>query len=156
MAARRQSAWEAQLKEKAFLSATIKPIVDDTATFKPPIPYALREVKRSMGKGTHFRKNNTYGVGRISGVAHVTALHEYGDWDQWAQLPAGNVAERNEGLSMYVKSLTWNAYISEFGTQDERNDGTMIPDNDTSKVHSKYSSKGKGKKNTRHKLKVMN
>ena len=24
---------------------------------------------------------------------------------------------------MYVKSLTWNAYISEFGTQDERNDG---------------------------------
>ena len=122
MAARRQSALEAQLKEKAFLSATIKPIVDDTVTFKPPIPYALHEVKRSMDKGIHFR-NNTYGVGGIAGDAHVTALHEYGDWDQWAQLPAGNVAERNEGFHMYVKSLTWNAYISEFGTQDDRNDG---------------------------------
>ena len=122
MAARRQSAWEAQLKEKAFLSATAEPIADDTVTFKPPIPYALREVKRSMDNGIHFR-NNTYGVGGIAGDAHVTALHEYGDWDQWAQLPAGNVAERNEGLHMYVKSLTWNAYISEFGTQDERNDG---------------------------------
>ena len=123
MAARRQSAWEAQLKEKAFLSATITPIVDDTATFKPPIPYALREVKRSMDKGIHFR-DNAYGVGGVAGDAHVTALHEYGDWDQWAQLPAaGNVAERNEGLHMYVKSLPWNAYISEFGTQDERNDG---------------------------------
>ena len=98
MAVRRQDAWEAQLKEKAFLSATIKPIVDDTATFKPPIPYALREVKRSMDKGIHF-KNNT----------HATALHEYGDWAQWAQIPAGNVAERNEGLSNYAKSLTWNS-----------------------------------------------
>ena len=61
MAARRQDAWEAALKEKAFLSETIKPIVDDTATFKPPIPYALREVKRSMDKGIRF-KNNTYGL----------------------------------------------------------------------------------------------
>jgi hypothetical protein len=34
MASRRQDAWEAQLKEKAFLTATIKPIVDDTITFK--------------------------------------------------------------------------------------------------------------------------
>ena len=42
MAARRQQQWEAQLKEKAFLSATIKPIVDETANYKPPIPYALR------------------------------------------------------------------------------------------------------------------
>ena len=122
MAARRQSAWEAQLKEKAFFSATIRPIVDDTVTFKPLIPCALCEVKRSMDKGIHFR-NNTYGVGGITGVAHVTALHEYDNWDQWAQLPAGNVAEHNEGLSMYVKSLTWNASILEFGTQDERNDG---------------------------------
>ena len=104
MAARRQSAWAAQLKEKAFLSATIKPIADDTVTFKPPIPYALREVKRSMDNGIHFR-NNTYGVGGIAGDAHVTALHEYGDWDPWAQLPAGNVAERNEGLSNNAKSL---------------------------------------------------
>ena len=40
-----------------------------------------------------------------------------------AQIPAGNAAERNEGLSNYVRSLTWNAYISEFGTPDERNDG---------------------------------
>ena len=37
MAARRQDAWEAQLKEKAFLSATIKPIVvDETVNYKPP------------------------------------------------------------------------------------------------------------------------
>ena len=38
-------------------------------------------------------------------------------------LPAGNVAESNEGLSNCAKGLTWNAYISEFGTPDERNDG---------------------------------
>ena len=89
-------------KEKAFLSATIKPIVDDTVTFKPPIPYAIREVKRSMDKGIHF-KNNTFGPGGIAGDAHVTALHEYDDWAQWAKIPAGNVAERNEGLSNYAK-----------------------------------------------------
>ena len=115
MAARRQDAWEAQLKEKAFLSATIKPIVDDTVTFKPPIPYAFREVKRSMDKGIHFR-DNTHGLAGIAGDPHATALREYDDWAQWAQIPAGNVAERNEGLSNYVKGLTWNAYISEFGT----------------------------------------
>ena len=79
MAARRQDAWEAQLKEKAFLSATIKPIADYTATFKQPIPYAIREVKRSMDNGIHF-KNNTYGPGGTAGDAHVTALHEYVDW----------------------------------------------------------------------------
>ena len=55
MAARRQAAFEAQLKENAFLKATIKPIVDDTVTFKPPIPYAIREVKRSMDKGIYFK-----------------------------------------------------------------------------------------------------
>ena len=61
MASRRQDAWEAQLnKEKAVLVATTKPIIDDTATFKPPIPYALREVKRSMDKGVYF-KDNTRG-----------------------------------------------------------------------------------------------
>ena len=27
------------------------------------------------------------------------------------------------GSDNYAKSLTWNSYISEFGTQDERNDG---------------------------------
>ena len=32
MASRRQDAWEAQLKEKAFLTAMIKPIADDTIT----------------------------------------------------------------------------------------------------------------------------
>ena len=122
MAARRQDAWEAQLKEKAFLSATTKPIVDDTVTFKPPIPCALREVKRSMDKGIHFT-DNTYELAGIAGDPHATALHEYDDWAQWAQIPAGNVAERNEGLSNYAKSLTWNFYISEFGTQDERSDG---------------------------------
>ena len=79
MAARRQDAWEAQLKEKAFLSATIKPIADDTVTFKPPIPYALREVKRVMDKGIHFR-DNTYGVAGIAGDPHPTALHEYDDY----------------------------------------------------------------------------
>ena len=52
MAARRQAAWEAQLKDNAFLKATTKPIVDDTVTFKPPIPHALREVKRSMDKAS--------------------------------------------------------------------------------------------------------
>ena len=88
MAACRQDVWEAQLKEKAFLSATTKPIADDTATFKPPIPYAIHEVKRCMDKGIHF-KNNTYGPGGIAGGAHVTALHEYADWAQWAQIPAG-------------------------------------------------------------------
>ena len=50
-------------------------------------------------------------------------MYEYDNWDQWAQTPAGNIAERNEGLRLYVKSLTWNSYISEFGTPDERNDG---------------------------------
>ena len=47
MTARRQQQWEAQLKEKAFLTATIKPIVDETVAHKPPIPYALRQVQRS-------------------------------------------------------------------------------------------------------------
>ena len=110
------------LKEKAFLTATIKPIVDDTVTFKPPIPYALREVKRSMDKGIYF-KDNTYELAGIAGVSHATTMHEYGSWDQWAQTPAGNAAERNEGLSNYARSPTWNSYISEFGTQDERNGG---------------------------------
>ena len=122
MAARRQDASEAQLNEKAVLSATIKPIVDETVNYKPPIPYALRQVKRSMDRGIHFR-NSTYGLAGIAGDPHATALHEYGDWAQWAQVPAGKVAERNEGLRNYAKSLTWNAYISEFGTPDERNDG---------------------------------
>ena len=49
MAARRQDAWEAQLKEKAFLVDTIKPIVDDTVTFKPPIPYRAAS-KLIMGR----------------------------------------------------------------------------------------------------------
>ena len=80
--------------------------------------YALREAKRSMGKGIYF-KDNTYGLAGITGVSHATSMTEYDDWAQWAQIPAGNVAERNEGLSNYFKSLTWNSYISEFGTQDE-------------------------------------
>ena len=122
MASRRQDAWEAQLKEKAFLTAMIKPIADDISTSKPPVPYALREVKRSMDKGVYF-KDNAYGLAGIAGVSHATTLHEYGSWDQWAQTPAGNVAEQQEGLGNYVRSLTWNSYISEFGTQDERNDG---------------------------------
>ena len=79
MAGRRQAAFEAQLKENAFLKATIKPIVDDTVTFKLLVPYAIREVKRSMDKGIHF-KNNTYGLGGIAGDAHPTAVHEYDDW----------------------------------------------------------------------------
>ena len=122
MAARRQDARELQLKEKAFLVASIKPIVDGTITFKPTVPYAFREVKRSMDKGVYF-KDSTYGPAGLAGPAHATAIYEYGNWDQWAQTPAGNIAERNEGLSNYAKSLTWNSYILEFGTQDERNDG---------------------------------
>ena len=122
MAQRRQDAWELQLKEKAFLVASIKPIVDDTTTFKPTVPFALREVKRSMDKGVYF-KDNTYGPAGLAGPAHATTMHEYGTWAQWAQTPAGNIAERDEGISNYVKSLTLNAYISEYGTQDERNDG---------------------------------
>ena len=106
MAGRRQAAFEAQLKENAFLKATIKPIVDDTVTFKPPVLCAIRKVKRSMHKGIHF-KNNTYGLGEIPGDAHPTAVYGYDDWAQWAQLPPGNVAERNEGIHLYVKSLTW-------------------------------------------------
>ena len=105
MASRRQDAWEAQLKGKAFFVATIKPIIDDTVTVKPPIPYALREVKRSMDKGIYF-KDNTYGPAGIAGVSHATTMNEYDDWAQWAQTPAGNVAERNEGISNYAKSLT--------------------------------------------------
>ena len=62
MAGRRQQAFEAQLKDGAFLKATTKPIVDGTVTFKPPVPYAIREVKRGMDKGIHF-KDNTYGLG---------------------------------------------------------------------------------------------
>ena len=95
MASRRQDAWELQLKEKAFLVASIKPIVDDTITFKPTVPYALREVKRSMDKGVYF-KDNTYGPAGLAGPAHATTMYEYGNWDQWAQTPAGNIAERNE------------------------------------------------------------
>ena len=122
MAARRQQQWEAQLKEKAFIGETMKPIVDETVNYKPPIPYALRQVKRSMDRGIHFR-DNTYGLVGIVGDPHATALHEYDDWAQWAQILAGDVTERNEGLSNYAKSLTWDAYISEFGTPDERNGG---------------------------------
>ena len=57
MAVRRQQQWEAQLREKAFMIGTIKPIVDGTVGYKAPIPYALREVKRVMDKGIHFRDN---------------------------------------------------------------------------------------------------
>ena len=55
-----------------------------------------------MDKGIHFR-DNTYGLAGIAGDPHATAVHEYGDWAQWAQIPAGNVAERIEGLSNYAK-----------------------------------------------------
>jgi len=122
MAQRRQDAFELKLKEKAFLTSAIKPIVGETTTFKPPVPYVLREVKRGMDKGIFF-KDNTYGLGGAPGVATMTSSQEYDNWDQWAQTPAGNVAEQEEGLANYVKSLTLNAYVSEFGTQEERNEG---------------------------------
>ena len=122
MAVRRQQQWEAQLKENAFLITTIKPIVNGAVAFKAPVPYALREVKRVMDKGIHFR-DNTYGLAGAAGDPHPTAMHEYDDWAGWAQIPAGNIVERNEGLSNYVRGLTWNAYISRFGTSDDRNDG---------------------------------
>ena len=119
---RRQQQREAQLKENAFFITTIKPTVDEAVAFKVPVPYALREVKRVMNKGIHFR-GNTYGLDGAAGNPHATAMHEYGDWAQWAQIPAGNIVGRNEGLSNYVRGLTWNAYISRFGTSDDRNDG---------------------------------
>ena len=127
MAVRRQQQWQAQLKENAFLTTTIKPIadgvLDEAVAFRAPVPYALREVKRVMDKGIHFR-DNTYVLAGAAGDPHAAAIHEYDDWSQWAQIPAGNiVVERNEGLSNYVRGLTWNAYVSEFGTSDERNDG---------------------------------
>ena len=90
-----------------------------------------------MGKGIHFR-NKTYGLGGILGGAHPTAIHEYGDWAHWAQIPAGNVAERDEGLNNYVRSLTWNAYISEFDTPDERNDGRTQETAVLSFIHMEY------------------
>jgi len=96
--------------------------VDEAVAYKAPVPHVLLEVKRVMDKGIHFR-DSTCGLGGIPGDPHATALHEYGDWAQWAQIPAGNVAERNKGLSNYAKGLAWNAYISEFGTPGERNDG---------------------------------
>ena len=75
-----------------------------------------------MDKGVYF-KDNTYGPAGLAGPAHATTMYEYDTWAQWAQTPAGDIAERNEGISNYIKSLTLNAYISEYGTQDERNDG---------------------------------
>ena len=57
MAVRRQRQGEAQLKENAFLITTIKPVVDEAVAFKAPVPYALREVKRVIDKGIHFRDN---------------------------------------------------------------------------------------------------
>ena len=90
-----------RLKENAFLSTTIKPIVDEAVAFKAPVPYALREVKRMMDKGIHFR-DNTYGLAGAAGDPHPAAIHEYDDWAQWAQIPAGNIVERNEGLSNYL------------------------------------------------------
>ena len=122
MAVRRQQQWEAQLKENAFLITKIKPIADEAVAFKAPVPYALREVKRVMGKGIHFR-DNTYGLAGAAGDPHATAMHEYDEWAGWAQTPAGNIVEQNEELSNYVRGLTWNAYISELGTSDEPNDG---------------------------------
>ena len=97
MGVRRQQQWEAHLRENAFLITTSKPIVDEAVAFKAPVPYALREVKRVMDKGVLFR-DKTYGVVGAAGDPHPTALHEYGDcWAQWAQIPAGNIVERNEG-----------------------------------------------------------
>ena len=58
---RQQKHWEAQLREKGFLIGTIKPIVEEAVASKAPVPCALREVKRAMDKGVHFR-DNTYGV----------------------------------------------------------------------------------------------
>ena len=79
MAVRRQQQLEAQLKENAILITTIKPIVDEAVAFKAPAPYALREVKRVMDKGTHFR-DNTYvksptADSRITSILSILACH---------------------------------------------------------------------------------
>ena len=76
-----------------------------------------------MDMEIHFR-DNKYGLAGAAGDPHPAAMHKNDDdWAGWAQIPAGNIVERNEGPSNYVRGLTWNAYISEFGTSGERNDG---------------------------------
>ena len=64
----------------------------------------------------------THSTQSVKASQRVFTMHEYDDWARWAQIPAGNIVERNDGLSNYVRGLAWNTYISEFGTADERND----------------------------------
>ena len=122
VASRRQQQWETQLEDSVFLKGAIKPIVDDMTALKPPVPYALRQALKHMNKTIYFQDNG-YGGGGAAGPAHGDALYEYADWASWASLPAANQVERQEGLECYLEALSWNAFISEFGTPEERNDG---------------------------------
>ena len=94
-AARRQRAFEDQLVEEAFLNGLINPIVDRLALSKPAVPFALRQMERMMKKTVHF-KDNQYGLAGAPGAADPMAIFAYDNWDQWAQMPAASVAERNE------------------------------------------------------------
>ena len=122
VANRRQQQWETQLEDSVFLKGAIKPIVDDMTALKPPVPYALRQALKHMNKTIYFQDNG-YGGGGAAAPAHEDAIYEYADWASWASLPAANQVERQEGLECYLEALSWNAFISEFGTPEERNDG---------------------------------
>ena len=120
-AARRQRAFEDQLVEEAFLNGLVNPIVDRLALSKPAVPFALRQMERMMKKTIHF-KDNDYGLAGAPGAADPMAIFAYDNWDQWAQMPAASVAERNEGLTTYVEAMVGSCYVSEFGTPEERNE----------------------------------
>ena len=75
-----------------------------------------------MDTAIHFR-DNTYGVAGAAGDPHPTAIHEYGDWAGLKFQLETSMNGMRGLLGNYVRGLTWNAYISEFGTSDERNDG---------------------------------
>ena len=133
-AARRQKAWEDQLVEEAFLNATINPIVDRVVQVKPAMPYALRQMERLMQR-TIYLQDNAYGAGGAPGAADPMAVFTYANWDQWTQLAAANGPERMEGLTQYVEALTWSAFVSEFGTDDERNAARITENGQLAFVH---------------------
>ena len=130
----RQQQWKTQLEDSVFLKGAIKPIADDMAALKPPVPYALRQALKFMNKGIYFQDND-YGAAGAAGSAHASAMHEYADWGSLASLPAAQQVERQEGLECYLEALSWNTFISEFGTEEERNDGRNQESSALSYIH---------------------